>query len=374
MNNKKKAVVIGAGILGLATARKLSLMGFSVSVIERSQFASGSSIRNFGMVWPIGQPQGELLDRALNSREIWLDICKDTNIWHDLTGSVQLFTNGIELQLAESFFEKEKKYRNLKLLSKSECMELVPSANSNNVVGGLYSDTELIIESREAIRQIPKYLNEVYQVEFHFNTMAIKVETGKIETNLGTTIEADVVVICSGYETELLFPNFFKQQPITISQLNMLRSYPIIEKTPAICAGLSFLHYSSYATIDELDNYKIYCEEHYPDQIKHGIHLLVSQNYKQELTIGDSHEYGSHFDPFQINEVDMAILDYFDEVFNPGMIEISQHWMGQYLKMKNGASELVAEVLPSVFVLNGPGGAGMTLGWGMAEAILPKII
>ena len=49
----KSAIIIGAGIVGLATARALSLKGFKVTVIERSGKAVGASVRNFGMIWPL---------------------------------------------------------------------------------------------------------------------------------------------------------------------------------------------------------------------------------------------------------------------------------------------------------------------------------
>ena len=77
MNGSKQsrsAIVIGAGIVGLATARALALQGFSVRVFERSEKAVGASIRNFGMIWPIGQAAGKMYDRATRSRNIWKEI------------------------------------------------------------------------------------------------------------------------------------------------------------------------------------------------------------------------------------------------------------------------------------------------------------
>ncbi len=76
----RSAIVVGAGILGMATARALAINGYKVQVIERSQFSIGASIRNFGMLWPIGQPDGQLYDRAIRSREIWKEYLNSSSI------------------------------------------------------------------------------------------------------------------------------------------------------------------------------------------------------------------------------------------------------------------------------------------------------
>src|SRR5882762_1393913 len=86
----RSAIVIGAGIVGLATARALAQQGFSVKVFERSDRAVGASIRNFGMIWPIGQPGGKMYDRAIRSREIWKDLSQKADFWAESAGSLHV--------------------------------------------------------------------------------------------------------------------------------------------------------------------------------------------------------------------------------------------------------------------------------------------
>ena len=74
MVQHKTAIVVGAGIVGLATARALALKGCNVTVIEKSTKAEGASVRNFGMLWPVGQPDGVLYNRAIRSKNIWKEM------------------------------------------------------------------------------------------------------------------------------------------------------------------------------------------------------------------------------------------------------------------------------------------------------------
>ena len=202
----------------------------------------------------------------------------------------------------------------------------------------------------------------------------VEIANGFICTAKKHRFEADLIVLCSGYETNLLYPEVYESAPITISQLNMLRSHRLSHTIPAICAGLSFLHYGSYDRLPSSAIYKKWATDNYPKQVYHGIHLLISQNYNNQLTIGDSHDYGMHHDPFQQDDVDQLILDYMNDVMEIPNLQISQRWTGQYLKLQNGQSEWFEEVESGVYIANGPGGAGMTLGFGMAEETITKLI
>jgi glycine/D-amino acid oxidase-like deaminating enzyme len=98
---KKTAIVIGAGILGVATARALALKGYAVSVYERNPKALGASVRNFGMVWPIGQPAGKLYEWAMHSRNCWMEIAKAADLWYDPVGSLHLAYHSDEWQVLQ---------------------------------------------------------------------------------------------------------------------------------------------------------------------------------------------------------------------------------------------------------------------------------
>ena len=89
MQSKKVDVaIVGAGIIGLAHAYLAARSGRKVAVFERSPTALGASIRNFGMIWPIGQPAGSLHAMALRSREIWLELLREAGWPFLATGSL----------------------------------------------------------------------------------------------------------------------------------------------------------------------------------------------------------------------------------------------------------------------------------------------
>lgn len=105
MENKPKAqakrlAIVGAGIAGLAHAWVASQRGYRVTVFDRSARASGASIRNFGMVWVIGQPDS-IQTIAMNSRERWLEASQKAGFWIQPCGSLHLAHQPDEWQVLQ---------------------------------------------------------------------------------------------------------------------------------------------------------------------------------------------------------------------------------------------------------------------------------
>ncbi len=366
--SNKKAIVIGAGIAGLAMARALSLKGYTVSIFERSGFATGASVRNFGMIWPIGQPSGTY-SLALRSRDIWKSLGEQKVFWYSQAGSLHLAYRHDEWKVLEELAEGFRKERKITLLSAEQVMQKSPAAVQQGLLGGLYSEDELIVDPREAIAGTATYLLEKHAVQFHWNTCITAIKGQSVYTSSAMRYDADVIVVCSGADFETLYPAEFIRLKITKCKLQMMRftSQQGWNIGPALCGGLSLIHYKSFTIAPSLPSLQARYENEMSEYLRYGIHVMVSQNGAGELTVGDSHEYGLTTEPFDkqlINELIVKYLHTFARFKHPYVI---QTWNGIYPKLPGNGSYLISEPEPGVFLFNGLGGSGMTMAFGLAE-------
>ena len=371
--SQRTAIVIGAGIVGLATARALAVRGCQVKVIERNEKAIGASIRNFGMIWPIGQPDGELYERAMLSRQIWKEICESAGIWYDEVGSLHVSHNKDEwnvLQELAVIYD----HRKYKLLNAGDTIYKSTAIVEDGLSGSLFSPDELIVDPRQAIAKIPLWLTEKYGVEFIYGKAATDICYPSVYTG-SEEWAADEIYVCSGADFETLYPQLFAASPITKCKLQMMRMVAQPDNYrigPALCGSLSLIHYNGFKAASSLNELKKRFEVEYPDYIKWGIHVMVSQNQAGELTIGDSHEYGLTHDPFDKQFINQLILDYLKKFARFKDEKIIETWNGIYPKLTNGQTQLVTEPEQGVTVINGLGGAGMTLSFGLCEQLINK--
>lgn len=367
----RSAIVIGAGIVGLSAARALAVRGYQVTVIEREQRAVGASIRNFGMVWPIGQPAGNAYETAQLSRSLWKQLSGEAAIWSEEAGSLHLAYAKDEMRVLEELKDIYR-HRNYRLLNAEEVLKRSPAVVPAKLLGGLYSHEELIVDPRQAIRNIPAWLTEKFNVQFVWGKAISSVDHPRVSSG-HESWQADEIFVCTGADFETLYPSLFAEQPVTKCKLQMMRMEPQKNNWrigPALCAGLSLLHYTSFQASPSINILRKRIEAQYPDYIKWGIHVMVSQNESGELTIGDSHEYGSSLEPFDKAFINDLILDYLQQFarFNNNLI--IETWNGIYPKLTNGQTHLILEPAPGVIIINGLGGAGMTMSLGLCERFL----
>jgi glycine/D-amino acid oxidase-like deaminating enzyme len=152
----------------------------------------------------------------------------------------------------------------------------------------------------------------------------------------------------------------------------MMRSQPYGQERqigPMLASGLTLRHYAAFQNCPTLPALRRRVSEESPWFDRYGIHVLVSQNGRGELTIGDSHEYGAAIEPFDKTEVDEYILDYLKTFVDVPGLRIASRWHGTYAKHPKLPYVLV-HPLPGVTAITGVGGAGMTLSFGLAEQVV----
>ena len=372
MMSRAEVAVIGGGIVGLAFAWTASRLGHSVVLFERDARAQGASVRNFGMVWPIGQEAGAPHARAMRSLELWAELARQAGIAFDPAGSLHLAYQGDELAVLEEFagLAPDLGY-DCRLLTPAQTLRSSPAANPDGLLGALWSPTEACVDPRQAIARIPGFLAERHGVQLRFGSVVTSVAMPEVRTADGETWAVERAVVCGGADFRTLFPEAFEGSGIRLCKLQMMRTPPQPDGWklgPMLAGGLTLGHYAAFQACRSLPALKRRFEETMSEYVHQGIHVMAAQNASGEVVIGDSHEYDDAIEPFDKPGIDALILDCLRGMVRLPSWEIAARWHGIYAKHP---SRLIytAEPQPGAKVVTAPGGAGMTLSFGFAEEL-----
>jgi FAD dependent oxidoreductase TIGR03364 len=363
--------IIGAGILGLAHAWEAARRGHAVVLFERDGRAVGASVRNFGMVWPIGQPE-ELVLRALRSRQRWTELAQSAGIPLDSCGSLHLARTDDEWAVLEEFAGHAARLdRPAELLDAAATRRRFPSVRAEGLRGSLFSPTEACVDPRRALTRLPQWLHETFGVELRFGVTVRDIDMPLLRTSSGETWAVGRAVVCGGADFQTLFPEVFVRSGIRRCKLQMMR-------TPAqpqgwrlgtlLAGGLTLCHYPSFQACPSLSRLRRRVESELAEYVRHGIHVMAAQNDLGEVVIGDSHEYDDAIEPFDKLRIDELILDYLRRLIDLPDWTIQQRWHGIYAKHPT-LTLFTAEPQPRAHVVTAPGGSGMTMSFGHAEAL-----
>lgn len=362
--------IVGGGIVGLAHAWSAAERGWRVTVFERHGRAQGATVRNFGMVWPIGQPAGRALEVAKVSRARWLHFARESGFRVDTCGSIHLAHRPDEWEVLQQFavaapgmgYECE-------LLGREATLARAPGANQHGLLGGLFSPMELGVDPNRAAADLAAWLTERRGVTIRWNALVGAVSAGP-KVHFGGHAESfDRVCICSGSDFAELFPQAFAGAGLRNCKLQMLETVPQAggwRIGPHLASGLTLRHYANFQVCPGLGGLARRIREETPELDRYGIHVMASQPEDGRVILGDSHEYGDEITPFDQAVIEELMLRELRKVFHLPDWTIRRRWNGIYAKYPAGYGFRV-DPLPGVSVSTGTGGSGMTMSFGIAE-------
>jgi FAD dependent oxidoreductase TIGR03364 len=367
--------IVGAGIVGVAHAYALARRGRSVVVFERGLQAAGASVRNFGLLWPIGQPAGRMHAMALRSRQFWVEVMDASRLPYFPTGSLHLAYRQDEAEVAREFCEIAPRLGyDCGWLDAAQVLERSPCVQPEGLRGAIWSPTEITVDPRLALAHLPWYLTEEFNVCFRMGMAVRSVELPLVEAG-GETWQVQAAIVCAGDDFETLYPQMFRDSGICRVKLQMMRTAAQPDAWrlgPALAGGLTLRFYEAFQVCRTLRALKERIAAETPEYERWGIHVMASETARREITLGDSHEYGNAVDPFDRATIDDLILDYARGFLRAPDLRIAQRWSGVYSKHPEQPFLSLCPA-PGVRVVTALGGAGMTLSFGLAEQTVAEM-
>lgn len=367
-----RVAVIGGGIVGVAHAWQQAKRGANVTLFERGRLAAGASVRNFGMVWPVGQPNGPLHATALRSRQLWTEFLSDAKLWSDPCGSLHVATRQDELDVLGEFAHNSRELGyECQLISGEQAAEKSPALRADELKGALWSPTEMTVDPRQVIQRAPLWLHEKYGVDLQYGVRVREVSPTRLVDAHDRAWSFDRIIVASGVEIAELFPEVHREAGLGACKLQMMRTIPQPNGWrlgALIASGLTLRHYATFRVCRTLDALKKRVARETPELDEYGVHVMASQNGDGNVVLGDSHEYGDAITPFDKERIDELMLRELRRFLHLPEWTIAQRWHGVYATLPSEV-QFVHQPMPGVTIVIATGGAGMTMSFGLAEKL-----
>lgn len=366
----RRAVVVGAGVLGTMHALVALRHGWSVVHLDRNAEARDASVRNFGMVWVSGRAEGEELQLALRARELWEEIgAAVPGIGFRANGSLTVAQRPEEVRVLEQVGERgDAAARGIRLLEPDEVRAVNPAVRGE-LLAALHCANDALVEPRRAQPALRAHLAATGDYRFVGERVVVDVAEGTVVDHTGARHEADLVLLCPGAETHGVVASFLADAPVRKVHLQMMETEPLGEPlTTSLADGDSLRYYPAFRVPALVD-----LPPPTPIVEEHHMQLLVAQRLHGGLTIGDTHAYDEPFD-FAVDEAPYEHLRARAEsILGRALPPVRRRWSGVYSQVRDEAICHRAEVLPGVVLVTGPGGRGMTLSPAIAEQTIEEV-
>ena len=361
-----KVLIIGSGIIGLAHAITAREAGHDVTVCERDGRALGTSVRNFGTLWPVGCEFGAEREQALQGGQRWKELAAQAGFWTSPKGSLSLAYREEAWAVLNEFAGGGGSFE---LLAAEDVMRRFPAANPQGLRGALFSPVETVVHPPSALAALTDHARRL-GVVFHFAKPVVRVLDDAVECADGDRFAFDHLVIAAGEEMRLLFPRELAAANIRRCRLQMMRtvSQPAEFDLGAIfVSDLTLCHYPAFRQCPSTAALRRRLETELPRHKDWGVHVIAAQHHDRTLTLGDSHEYADDFAPDSHAEVEELILRSLRDFVRVPDLRIASRWHGVYLKSTIGQTQVVLHPREGVTMVTAMGGLGMTLSWGLAQ-------
>ena len=383
MNYQYDVVVIGGGVLGTFHAYHALKAGKKVALLEKNAKPVSATVQNFGQVVPSGM-NIKWQNFGRESLNIYKEIQNQFDITIRNNGSVYLASNEEEVRLIEELHDinKSNSYQS-QLLTKGECLNKYKGLKPEYCKAGLFFPEEVTVEPRTMINRLHAYMQSNPSFDIFYGALVTQIDQNgqgaRIYTARQDCFKAEKVILCSGKEFGILYPEMFEKSDLEMVKLQMLLTKPQKDYTlnGSILTGLTIRRYEAFTECPSYHEIKAK-EDSQAFEKKWGVHILFKQRTDGSIIIGDSHEYA---DVDKVDELSHDIYQSVDDfmireakkIIDLPHYDIQQRWLGMYAQCKTQDvfNEKIGE---HIHIVTGIGGKGMTGSAGFAKENILNIL
>ncbi|MHA1617226.1 MAG: NAD(P)/FAD-dependent oxidoreductase [Candidatus Njordarchaeales archaeon] len=200
---RSETVIIGGGIVGLSIAYYLATMGHKdLVLVEQNYLGSGGTFRCATGIRASFTTEEHivLLRESIN---LWKELSEKLNFFYSRSGYVWLLRTEEQLKAFTEYSKIHNKYGvPTRIVQPEEIKELVPTINTNGIIGGLHDPLAGKADPFEAVLSLAKAIRSMgAKICTQTRVEKIIVENNKVKgvkTSIGE-IESSNVVIAAGY-------------------------------------------------------------------------------------------------------------------------------------------------------------------------------
>ncbi|MFC7359323.1 NAD(P)/FAD-dependent oxidoreductase [Nocardioides astragali] len=249
------AIIVGAGILGAATALFLAREGVAVRIVERQHAGWGASGRNAGYISMITRSGGPQLELANLSRSLYSQLAEELDDFEFQPNGALVYYYEEQLPLIEGFVKKRQEDGlPMEIVSGDRARELCPLL-PEDVVGGIHSKSDCYLHPGKLVDALMNAAIKLGAELIDADVTELVVEDGRCVgvRTARTDIRADVVAVTAGSWTAAILEKAGLPFNVLHMRMQMAETAPIEERFNVAAYGPSLFH--EYAFVRELPGY-----------------------------------------------------------------------------------------------------------------------
>ncbi|WP_183408279.1 NAD(P)/FAD-dependent oxidoreductase [Nocardioides pocheonensis] len=281
-------IVVGAGIVGAATALYLARAGVEVTLIERYEPGAGASGRNAGYISMITRSAGPQLELARLSRKLYPELADELDDFEFRANGALVYYYDEQVPLIEGFVERRRADGlPIDVVDGDRARELCPLL-PDEVIGGIHSRSDCYIHPGKLVEAlVAAAVKEGARLVID-DAVELQVDSGRcigIRTATGL-LTADTVALTAGSWTAELMTRAGLPFHLLHMRMQMVETAPIDDRFDVAAYGPSLFH--EYAFVRELPGYDDDIVLHPLQQIMPEVGLLelICQRADGRLWLG----------------------------------------------------------------------------------------